>query len=224
MHRCAYQSLNGKGKLNKKRNRLLRFTVKDQKVGDIKRIKNLRKWIITAYPTLKKSAKIKKVQKNGGLNIEGLAYDKKHQQLLIGLRSPLNKKGHSIIIPMTLTRKTFKNKYFHGKPNELITLDLDGAGIRDFTYVPHLNAFLILSGTSSDSKKTSNLWLWKRGKKATKIKIDGVKKLGRAEGITPVKLKNKDAGIMIVIDDGDQESGRPGHYLFISYEQLKFKS
>lgn len=162
--------------------------------------------------------------KKGGLNIEGLAYDKEENQLLIGLRSPLNKNNYSIIIPVTLKKQSFNNKLFNGKPDELITLDLQGAGIRDFTCVAHLNAFLILSGTSSGSKKSAKLWLWKRGEEPVKVKIKGSKLLGNAEGITPVKLLNQDAGIMLVIDDGDREYGQPGHYLFVSYEQLKVKS
>ena len=223
LYAITSHSLNRKGKLNKKRNRLVHFTLNDQAINEVTLLENLREWIIASYPELKKSTKIKNVQKNGGLNIEGLAYDKKKQQLLIGLRSPLNKQDQAIIIPITLTKQTFKNKLFNDKPHKLITLDLNGAGIRDLTYVPYLNAFLILSGTSSANKKSAQLWLWKCGKDAVKIKIKGAKKLGTAEGITPVKLLNKDAGIMIVIDDGEQESAQPGHYLFVSYDQLKFK-
>ncbi len=217
-------SRNAKGKLKKKRNRLLRFTLKGQEPGEITLIENLRQWIITSYPELKKPAKIRQVQKKGGFNIEGLAYDKKENQLLIGLRSPLNKKHHSIIIPVTLTKQSFNNKLFNGKPDELITLDLQGAGIRDFTYVSHLNAFLILSGTSSARKKSAKLWLWKRGEEPVRVKIKGSKLAGTVEGIAPVKLLNQDAGIMLVIDDGDRGDCQPGHYLFVSYEQLKVKS
>jgi len=223
LYAITSHSLNRKGKLNSKRNRLIHFTINDQTLDEVTLIENLREWIIASYPELKKSTKIKNVQKNGGLNIEGLAYDKKKKQLLIAFRSPLTKQDQAIIIPITLTKQTFKNKLFNDKPLELIILDLNGAGIRDFTYVPYLNAFIILSGSSSANKKSAKLWLWKRGKDAVKIKIKGAGKLGTAEGITPVKLLNKDAGIMIVIDDGEQESAQPGHYLFVSYDQLKFK-
>ena len=218
-------SLNAKGKYNKNRNRLIHFTLKQQKLNSIKVIKNFREWILSSYPELKKSAKLKKVQKQGGLNIEGLAYDKKQQQLLVGLRSTLNKQKNAIIIPIDLNKQTFKkNKDFQGKAHKLITLDLDGAGIRDFTFVKHLNAFLILSGTSSSTdKKTAGLWLYKRGKKAIKLSIKGLKNLGTAEGITSIKLSNKDEGLMIVIDDGEEKHNKMGHYLFIPYDDLKIK-
>ena len=217
-------SLNAKGKYNKNRNRFIHFTLKQQQLGSIKVIKNFREWILSSYPKLKKSAKLKKVQKQGGLNIEGLAYDKKQQQLLVGLRSPLNKHNKAIIIPVDLNKQTFKNKSFNDKPHKLITLDLDGAGIRDFTFVKHLNAFLILSGTSSSThKKTAKLWIWKHGKKAVEVKIKATKKLGTAEGITAVKLINKEEGIMIVIDDGEVKNNKFGHYLFISYDKLKIE-
>ncbi len=214
-------SLNAKGKYNKNRNRLIHFTLKQQKLASIKVIENFREWMLSSYPELKRSSKYKKVQKQGGLNIEGLAHDKKQNLLLVGLRSPLNKHKKAIIIPIDLNKQTFKNKSFTKQPHKLITLDLDGAGIRDFTFIKHLNAFLILSGTSaSTDKKTAKLWIWKYGKKAVEVKVKGFKKLGTAEGITPVKLKNKKEGIIIVIDDGEEKDDKMGHYLFIPYEKL----
>lgn len=238
LYAISSHSLKENGKYNKNRGRLIQFSFNQQSVKNIRHIENLREWASCSYPQLKKSFKIKKVQKKGGFNIEALACDNKHKQLLIGLRSPLDKKNLAIIIPIALNKQTFKNKQFSAKPLDLITLDLDGAGIRDFAFIKHLNAVVILSGTSlSKNKKKAALWLWKRGEKPVKIKAKGVDSLSRAEGICAAQLLAKKAdkkadkslrkvvnnlqGLMIMIDDGDEQKKKVGHYLFIPYKHLK---
>jgi len=218
-------SRNRKGKLKHKRNRLIRFKFKNGQLANPIALENLRDWIVYSYPQLRKASNIKKVQEDGGLNIEGLAYH--NNQLFIGLRSPLHQlenQSKAMIIPVNLGDNIFKNKLINNSPNPIITVDLDGAGIRDLSYIPELNGFLILSGNSVDDKKPAKLWFWKQGIKPSKIKIKGTNHLGTAEGITSAKLRNGDAGILITSDDGNREKNIPGHYLFIPYSNLKFKS
>ena len=220
-------SLDAQGKLKKKRCQFVCFKLKKGKIKNVLVINKLRQWLIKQYPhLLKRSAKIKKVQKRQGLNIEALAYDPNTKQLLIGFRSPLNKDHKAIIIPLQLstnasTPDLFSNALLKNQANKPIMLDLKGAGLRDFTYVPKLRGFLILSGSVCDSKKSTKLWFWQRDKKLCRVRIKGIKKLGRAEGITPVTLHNKKEGIMLVMDDGDQDTAQGGHYLFIAYKHLK---
>jgi len=225
LYAITSHSRNRKGKLKNKRNKLIRFKVKNQQVVKPIALENLRDWIIDSYPELKKAAKIKKVQVDGGLNIEGLAYF--NHQLLIGLRSPLmeleNNRPHAMLIRLNLDAQLFKNKLINSTPNPLIYLDLDGAGIRDLSYVPELNGFIILSGNSVDDKKSAKLWFWNNNKPPQKIKIKGIGHLRTAEGITPTTLLNGEKGIMITSDDGDREKGRSGHYVFIPHKNLKFK-
>jgi len=216
-------SLNRKGKIKSKRNRLIRFQLKDQKIINPVAVENLRDWIVASYPQLRKASKIKKVQLDGGLNIEGLAYDKKPRQLLIALRSPLNSQGHAIIIPLDLNPDIFKNVLLNAKPKKTLSLDLAGAGVRDLSYIPYLKGFLVLSGTSSADKKSAQLWFWRRGENPKRLKIKGTRQLGNAEGIAPVQLPNGAQGIIIVSDDGDREKSRSGHYIFIPYSNLLFK-
>ena len=224
LYAITSHSLNRKGKFKSKRNQLLRFQINEQEIINPQAIENLRDWLVASYPELRTAAKIKRVQDDGGLNIEGLAYQKKTKQLLIALRSPLDSQGRAIIIPLDLTPDIFKNKLLNIKANQLLFLDLEGAGIRDLSYIPELKGFLLLSGTSSADKKSSNLWFWKRGENPRLVKIKGTGQLGTAEGITPVQLPNGDKGIIIVSDDGNRVKDRPGHYIFIPYSHLIFKS
>jgi len=70
------------------RQKLVLFTLENQQVDDVRLNRDLYTHIINAYPELAK--KLRKSGKSDGheLNIEALAYDRKRDYLLIGLRSP----------------------------------------------------------------------------------------------------------------------------------------
>jgi hypothetical protein len=55
------------------------------------------------------------------------------------------------------------------------------------------------------------------------MRVPDVKNLCQAKGVTPLRLADGQIGIMIVSDDGDEVQGKPGHYLFLLYEQLLSK-
>ena len=103
--------------------------------------------------------------------------------------------------------------------DRLIELDLDGGGIRALCYDPHLGGFLIIS---RKPEKSFKLWLWSgdAAQPPKRLKIPDVKNLRRAEGVTPVRRNGIPQGILIVSDDGLGIKGKPGHYLFLRYEQL----
>ncbi len=213
------------GKVKKKRCRLLRLQLTGEKITEIFVIDELRTWLLNTYAIFKKSAKIKKVQKKEGFNIEGLAHDPNQEQLLIAFRSPLSKNNKAIIVPLDVSKKTFNRSLLEKQKNKPIYLNLKGAGVRDLTYIPKLDGFLILSGSVCDSKKSTQLWFWQRSslcqdKQLRRVKIKGIKKLGRAEGISPVRWNNQEEGILLVMDDGDKYTEKFGHYLFIAYKHL----
>ena len=103
--------------------------------------------------------------------------------------------------------------------DRLIELDLDGGGIRALAYDAYLAGFLVISRKPGKSFK---LWLWSgdTAERPNRLKIRHVKNLRQAEGVTPVSLAGQAVGILIVSDDGVGLKGKPGHYLFLRYEQL----
>jgi hypothetical protein len=206
------------GKRADQREQLARFVLNGEQVVDFRVMRGLRKEISAQHKSLKDAAKIRDVKDGGGLNIEGLSFDRAKQKLLLGLRSPLAG-ANAIIVVLENPRAVFDRNEQPRISDRLIELDLAGGGIRALSYDPHLGGFLIISRKPNKSFK---LWLWSgdAGQSPQRLRIPDVKKLRQAEGVTPVRLDGLPAGILIVSDDGVGVKGTPGHYLFLRYEQL----
>ena len=209
------------GKRDDKREQLVRFGLEGEQVIDFKVLRGLRKKISRQHGSLKDATKVRDVKDGDGFNIEGLSFDAAKQNLLVGLRSPLAG-SDAIIIVLENPRAVFEQDEKPRISDQLITLDLDGGGIRGICYDPHLGGFLIISRKLNKSFK---LWLWSgdADKRPKRIKIPDIKNLRQAEGVTPVVLNGRPEGILIVSDDGMGLKRKPGHYLFLRYDQLVTK-
>lgn len=207
------------GKRTDKREQLARFTLDGEQIVDFKVLRGLRKKISAQHSSLKDAGKIRDVKDSGGFNIEGLSFDAAKQNLLIGLRSPLAGSDDAIIVVLENPQAVFDEDEEPRISDRLIELDLHGGGIRALNYDPHLGGFLIISRKPGKSFK---LWLWNGnvGTKPKRLKVPEIKDLRQAEGVTPVRLNGRPEGILIVSDDGIALKGKPGHYLFLRYEQL----
>ena len=206
------------GKRDDKREQLARFGLEGEQIVDFKVLRGLRKKISAQHGSLKDAAKIRDVKDGDGLNIEGLSFDATKQNLLIGLRSPLAG-SNAIIVVLENPRAVFDHDEKPRISDRLIELDLAGGGIRAMSYDPHLGGFLIISRKPNKSFK---LWLWSgdADESPQRLRIPEMKNLRQTEGVTPVILDGRPAGILIVSDDGMGLKRKPGHYLFLRYEQL----
>lgn len=145
----------------------------------------------------------------GGLNIEGSAWDPNNERLLLGLRSP-QIGSQAVIVPLKLRdpRAPFKLENLKVDDPRVIVLSLDGQGIRDITYDTQLKNFLIISGAPETSPKTDfGLWEWngQPDSKPTKLLILDDKM--KPEGVTSVRIAGKpflfvagDAGSYLKLD------------------------
>lgn len=211
-------SRKGSGKRHSNREQLIRFRMEGDRVVDIRRVHNLRKRITKKHAFLRTAAKERKVKEEGGFNIEGLSFDAEKQHLLVGLRSPVSNQD-AIIVTVENPGAIFEQGEKARISDDVIRLDLKGGGIRALSYDPYLRGYLILSRKPGKSFK---LWFWdgEPSSKPQRVRVTNIKDLRQAEGITPVRLNNEPQGILIVSDDGDGMRGKPGHYVFLSYEQL----
>jgi hypothetical protein len=207
--------------LSPARQKLVRFRIEGDRVTDSALAKELKSVVGASDPVLDRAARAKGRGETQGLNIEGLAFNKDGDQLWIGFRSPLKDK-QAIIVVIENPQGIFEQEAPQLAKQQIL-LDLDGAGIRGLAYAPRLDGYLILAARE-DKKRSFKLWFWSgnRSDVARKVKIEGLKDLHRAEGITPVRLGEAE-GILIFSDEGETARRKPGEYIMLQYRQLSIQ-
>ena len=142
-------------------NALVRFTfdAASHSVPKAETLTNLRDFLMTNLPELNTGTKASE----GGLNIEGIAWDFKRGRWLLGLRSPLGKDGSALLVAIKLRNPAGAfavDNLQLAEPN-VIPLKLGGLGIRDIQFDPESNSFLIVAGAPENLNKSEfTLWEW----------------------------------------------------------------
>jgi len=132
---------------------LLRIRPGTEKTLKAENIPGFRDWLISKYPELKASADL--VPDDGGLNIEGLAWDPNRGALLFGLRTPLIN-GKPTILPVRLKGESgqWRLEEFEALPAISLQVQSPGnQGIRSLAYAPKLKAFVISLGKATSIVK-----------------------------------------------------------------------
>ena len=195
------------GNEKKSREKLIRFRVDGRHVVMPQVVSDLKRALTTRYPVLAAAAAVRDVKDSGGLNIEALEVDPHNGQLLIAFRSPLVD-GKAIVACLENTADVFDSGAKARFPPTLEELDLGARGIRGLSYVPSLDAYLVIAGPVSKADEGFGLWLWKgAGAAARPVQIPLGVDLTRAEG-TSAALINGVEHVIVVCDDGDRDSGR----------------
>lgn len=146
----------------------------------------------------------------GGLNIEGLAWDPERQRLLLGLRGPLLN-GGPMVVPFRLTGVGAALEVaWDGPP--LPIPGLEGLGIRALQYDPQTQAFLVLTGgvgrdahgAASANRFALSRWAGTADRAAERVagfpKSIGATEI-KPEGVCRVTLPNGRTFLLIVSDD-----------------------
>jgi Protein of unknown function (DUF3616) len=137
-----------------------RFDAQNQKVEVVESISGLKNFLIENVADLREMGEVK--AKQGGINIEGLAWDPRRNRLLLGLRSPVID-GQALLIPLKLRKAqgTFSIDNLEVDGSKAIRLPLGGVGIRGIEYDGRANLFKIISGSAEDQDQTDfGLWEW----------------------------------------------------------------
>lgn len=214
-------SMNTQGKRSADREQLLRFRIKGNDVGDISAYTELRK-VLMAATDLKIAIKARTghdIDFNQ-LNIEGLAYYKEAQHLLLGLREPKGS-DFSIILMIENPADVFEQQV-SPRFGEPILLNLKGGGIRALSYDPVLQTFLIVNEIENTiGDRYSQLWTWNGELDATPIpiKLPGIINLNNVESIDSIMIFGEPR-LLIVSDEGNAKQGRPAKYMMLDYKQL----
>lgn len=199
------------------REKLVRFRVKNARAIDLEVVTSLRDQI-TAMSTEFARAGYKKAA-GEGLNIEGLAYDSKASQLLIGLRQPVID-GQAIILALPDLEAAFSLGQVPRLAPQPAFLDLDGGGIRALEFDPVLGGFLIISRKEKNGA-AFKLWFWDAGSGQPPRRIRPGKDvdLSKAEGVAFLR-HNGVAQIMVVFDNGQKSRGHDASYILLSHDDL----
>ena len=99
---------------------------------------------------------------DGGINVEGIAWDPGNKRLLVGLRSPVVE-GQALVVPLKLrdpnAALSLDNLQVEG--NKAIRLPLGGAGIRSIEYDQTRSAFFVITGAGPNSERMDfKFWEW----------------------------------------------------------------
>ena len=210
------------GERDSNREQLIRFRIKGDDVSDIASITSLRD-DLTNSKALSDAIKAQtgKAPNFDELNIEGLTYYHKTDDLMLALRAPMAGKL-AIIVPMTNPNAVFDDG---AAPifAEPIFLDLDGGGIRSLHFSSALNKYVIANEIPDEKGKDySKIWTWSGNLKEAPIAIDlpELSDLKNIEGIDSVKV-NGVSKLLFTADEGNEKKKKPAKYRFI--DEAKFK-
>jgi pSer/pThr/pTyr-binding forkhead associated (FHA) protein len=172
-------------------------------------INDLRLFLLQNVAAISKDGALPGTQ--GGLNIEGIAWDPNNERLLLGLRSP-QIGTQAVLVPLKLRdpRGPFNVENLKVDDPNVIVLSLDGHGVRDITYDPRLKNFLIISGAPETSPKTDfGLWEWTGQPDAKPVKLMMLEDKMKPEGVTSVTINGR--SFVFVVSDA-------GSYLRLDYK------
>lgn len=205
----------------KSREKLVRFRVDGDRVVQPKVVDGLKAALTSRHAVLAAAAQVRDVKARGGLNIEGLEISPDQQQLLLGFRSPL-RDGRALIARVENPSAVFDSDEAPRIAPALEELDLGGHGIRGLSYVPSLDAYLVIGGPASREPANFDLWCWsgQPSAPARRVTVPGLRSFEKAEGVSPAVVGGMER-IVIVSDDGNRAAKRAAGYLLLDPAQLQ---
>lgn len=182
---------------------LLRVTVNSDNSLSAENMPGFRDWFIQHAPAVAASATL--IPDEGGLNIEGLAWDDDRHALLFGVRTPLSA-NNPLVIPVRVN--DLNGPWATGNlkmlpPIRLLIKGTEGArGIRSIEYVASRHAFLVVVGkTIGADKAPFALYEWKGGRrgKMRRLNVSFAEKM-KPEGVTSGTVAGRP--VLLFVDDG----------------------
>lgn len=179
---------------------LVRFTfdAQAQQTRQVEAISGLKRWLAANVTELQGMGN--RSYKEGGINIEGLAWDPEGKRLLLGLRSPIiNEKA--LVIPLRLRDASGNFSPTNLEAGQAIHLPLRGAGIRSLEYNHSAKVFHLLTGAAQNNENTDfRMWEWDgQAQQPVLLETNTFAAQLKPEGITPLPTSNRIA-LFLVFD------------------------
>lgn len=170
-----------------------RFDAKSEQVVDTQAISGLKKFLAENVAELRGMENRK--YSDGGINVEGIAWDPRSARLLLGLRSPIVD-GHALVVPLKLRdpQAGFSLSNLQADGTEAIRLPLGGAGIRSIEYDEPRRAFRLITGAGPNAENMDfKLWEWDGEVERPALRETGTfERRLKPEGITRVSHGGQD--------------------------------
>ncbi|HEX5885390.1 MAG TPA: DUF3616 domain-containing protein, partial [Pyrinomonadaceae bacterium] len=170
-----------------------RFDAKSEQVVDTQAISGLKKFLAENVAELRGMENRK--YSDGGINVEGIAWDPRSARLLLGLRSPIVD-GHALVVPLKLRdpQAGFSLSNLQADGTEAIRLPLGGAGIRSIEYDEPRRSFRLITGAGPNAENMDfKLWEWDGQVERPALRETGTfERRLKPEGITRVSHGGQD--------------------------------
>jgi hypothetical protein len=163
-----------------------RFDVKNQRAVETQSIAGLKSFLANNVDELRGMQN--KSYGDGGINVEGIAWDPKGARLLLGLRSPVVDR-QALVVPLKLRdpQGPFSLENMEVEGRKAIRLPFNGAGIRSIEYDDLRKTFRLITGAPGSEKMDSKLWEWTGSPDPTAVReTDTYDRRLHAEGIARV--------------------------------------
>lgn len=180
-----------------------RFDAASQRVEGVESISGLKKLLSENVAELRGMSDRR--YKDGGINVEGIAWDPRGGRLLLGLRSPVVD-GHALLVPLKLRdqRGAFSADNMEVTEAKAIRLPLGGVGIRSVEYDERRKAFRVITGAAANGEKADfKLWEWDGDAARPVFRETGMfdRKL-KPEGVTRVTSGGRDYTFIVFDTSG----------------------
>ena len=180
-----------------------RFDAREQRAEGTEAVSGLKRFLAENVAELRGMADRK--YKDGGINVEGVAWDARGRRLLLGLRSPVVD-GQALVVPLRLRepRGAFSVDNLEVEGAKAIRLPLGGAGIRSIEYDDRAKAFRIITGAGPNTEKMDfKLWEWDGDAARPALRETGTydRRL-KPEGVTRVASGGRDFTFIVFDTSG----------------------
>lgn len=207
-------SLSKSGHTDNGRMTLVRYDYREGALHEPKLVQDLKEIIVSQLSTNLPQLSKPDIWKT--INIEAMTWHPPSKSLFIAFRAPVLD-GKSLIMQIQNPDEVFANQTAEQAKTSLSWLDLDNSGIRAMSWDKSLNGFFIVSGRLNTKSNGFNLWKWAALADVAPTKLSSKDRLlpNNTEGLSTFAFA-ANSGMIVVIDDGNEELDMPGHYKLIT--------
>jgi hypothetical protein len=193
-----------RGKIAESRTAFLRILLGEDGQLQAERVPDFRSWLLAHAPELHSSHKY--LPDDGGLNVEGLAWDATKQLLLLGLRTP-TRDGRPLVLRVRLNEPSGAWTLDNFEMLTAVVLQIkdvgEEQGIRAIEYDPSRGTFLVVVGNAtSASQARFSFYTWDGNEQGLTQRFKQIRfhKKMKVEGVTHGIIAGR--GAVLFVDDG----------------------